>query len=134
MMTVKEFANLNSKMAEAFEQYSRTMEVYNFLCEHKGQKFTPTEIAKELGFVYHFTAYAMDWVNYYKVVNPLYWLLEREEIKREEIKTKITIEVEGHYEYKTMRVDGIKYQSEYPLWVDGGTKEVEKTSYKWYVE
>lgn len=112
MMTVKEFANLNSKMAEAFEQYSRTMEVYNFLCEHKGQKFTPTEIAKELGFVYHWliNEYAMDWVNYYKVVNPLYWLLETEEVKREESKIKITIEVKG------------------------GTKEIETTSYKWYVE
>jgi len=112
MMTVKEFANLNSKMAEAFEQYSRTIEVYNFLVEHKGQKFTPTAIAEALGFTYHFiiNGYTMDWVNYYKVVNPLYWLLEREEVKREEYKTTITVMSKGII------------------------KEMEKTCYKWYVE
>ena len=133
MMTVKEFANLNSKMAEVFEQYERTMKVYNFLCEHEGQKFTPTEIAEELGYAYESILGNWRWVNYYKVVNPLYWLFRTDKIKREEIKTKITIEIGGHWGYDTIEVNGVKYQSEYH-WIADGTKEVEKTSYRWYVE
>ena len=130
---LKEFANECVCFAEAFEKYERTMKVLDFLKNHKGTKFTPSEIAEFLGYAFtsHYTDYKF--IHYHRVVKPLYWLYRMNLIKREEIKTKITVEVGGHWGYDTIEVNGVKYQSEYH-WITDGTKEVEKTSYRWYVE
>lgn len=134
MNMMSEFSKVCVSFAEGMELYNKTMKVYDFLNNHKGEKFSPTEIAESLGYGWHLNDDKKKYVFKDKVVKPLHWLLEMELIKRDSYTATLVFPeygCEGHYERDVKIIDGIVYTGR--IWVEGEYKK-EVTMYEWYVE
>lgn len=129
---INDFAKVNGNASKAVEQFTRTMEVYEFLKANKGEKFRPIEIAEKIGYS---TTVHYSWleredtiIHYSKVTNPLYWLKDMKLVDFEEVKEPIEIEFIGRHT-KTVEVDGETYTRVY--WGEGKDTIISKKRY-WF--
>ena len=126
--TFENFAKNCMAAREAKEIYDRTEMVYNYLLNHKDEKFTPTELAQRLNEakMYKFWIQSKDTVK-----NPLHILENMGLVGRESYKKIVNIECFGPV-YKTdyKVIDGITYTGKILVHDDHFEKEV--TMYRWF--
>ena len=131
---LKKFANECVCFGESYELFERTMKVYDFLQNHRGTKFTPSEIAEFLGYSSTYTRWTekpYTIIHYHRVVNPLYWLLRMGLVQREEY--NVEVEIESYHSTRRVEkvINGTLYVGYEPCG-DTYTKTVK--AYRWFVE
>lgn len=129
--TAEKFAIVCVKMREGMRLFEQTQTIYNFLLEHKGEEFSPTEIGLALGkpFAYHYSWDDTDEACVKKISDSLYWLLEIGLIDRNTYTQKITVELGYPQRVKDVKIiDGVEYVG----YIYKDTTEVISTSYKWF--
>lgn len=129
--TTEKFAKVCVKMGEGMRLFEQTKTIYNFLLEHKGKEFSPTEIGLALGkpFAYHYSWDDTDDVCVKKISDSLYWLLEIGLIDRNTYTEKITIELPYKERVRDVKViDGVEYVG----YIYKDTMEVTSKSHKWF--
>lgn len=129
--TAEKFAKVCVKMEEGMRLFEQTQTIYNFLLEHKGKEFSPTEIGLALGkpFAYHYSWDNTDEACVKKISDSLYWLLEIGLIDRNTYTQKITIKLDYPQRVKDVKViDDVEYVG----YICKDTMEVTSKSYKWF--
>lgn len=123
-----EFAKVCVTFHDGMEMYDRTMKVLTFLNTHKGQEFSPTELADALGYDCESTYFGRI-IYHEKVVKPLHWLLEMGFVDRNTYTERITINLGYQKRVKDIKIiDGVEYVG----YIYKSTKEIDSVSYKWF--
>lgn len=124
-----EFAKVCVAFHDGMEMYERTLKVLTFLGAHRGQEFSPIELADALGYGRESTYYGRI-IYHEKVVKPLHWLLEMGFVERNAYTERITIDLGYKQKVKDVKIiNGVEYVG----YIYKSTKEVDKVSYKWFV-
>lgn len=114
-----DYVNHTVKGKEVLHAFERTHRVYNYLKAHKGEKFSPTEIAEEL----------YKWGNYQATARELHILEKMGLVGREAYTKTIHIDCGGYYKLVSKVFEGINFTAKV-LVHEPFDKEV--TLYRWY--
>lgn len=130
-MTIRNFGTVCEALKNGLEMYDRTEKVYNFLKAHKGEEFSPKEIAKGIGFCRKSFCSDTEFIYHEQVVHPLHWLLQMGLVGKTEHKEIITIENPYPTRVKDVKIiNGVEYVG----YVYKDTIEVTSKSYTWFVK
>lgn len=128
--TLKEFGEVCYSAYKVDDCLARTLEVLNFLQSHKGEHYSPKELAEAMGHI--FTYWDGDTRPMYEgLVNPLYWLWKLGYIHRESYTYEIELEPWDGYREDIKYIDGVKYVARIK---DNRPYKKTITAYRWYAE
>lgn len=130
---INTFATVCVAAHEGLRMYEQTMTVYDFLCAHKGQEFSPKELALAIGkpFVYHWTWTDEDLPEVKRVSDSLHWLLEMGLVQRNTYTKTVEFELDYPTRVRDIKIiDGVEYVG----YIMSTKDTVDTTYHKWFVK
>lgn len=129
--TLKEFGKVCVSASDVDERLVNTLNALNFLQSHKGERYSPKELAIAMGRTYTYRDGNIA-VFYEGLVNPLHWLWKLGYIHRESYTYEIQIPNYRGYREDVKYIDGVKYVAKTKDNSPFSTKTI--TAYRWYAE